>query len=127
MSPLAAYRLPGSGTGFALEWRAATYVSLAKALKDRVDAWDDRITSFNAVMTDYGALPGTATADERLQLLRTAETLVSTTVSSGLGVPAQLNIVNAARTAFGIRRADCDAAMGDGRCASATAASFRRD
>lgn len=104
VSPLAAYRLPGSGTGFALEWRAATYVWFAKVLKDRVDVWDDRVSSFTAVMTDYGALPGTATVDERLQLLRTAETLVSTSVSSGLGVPAQLHAVNKARTAFGVRR-----------------------
>jgi hypothetical protein len=104
VSPLAAYRIPGAGTGFAFEWRAATYVALTKLLAARVADWDKRLTSYTAVMADYAALPLTATAEDQLQLLRTAETLVSTTVSSGLAPPAQLLAVTAKHDALVAKR-----------------------
>ena len=104
VSPLAAYRIPGAGTGFAFEWRAGVYVALTKVLADRVAEWDRRLTSYTAVMADYTALPITATAEAQLQLLRTAEALVSTTVSSGLAPAGQLLAVTSKHGALMTKR-----------------------
>jgi hypothetical protein len=93
VSPLAAYRLPGAGTGFAFERRAEAYATICSILTARIDEWDTRLSSYDAVMTEYGALPPAATAETRLQLLRTAESLVGTTVSSELSPNAQLQAV----------------------------------
>ncbi len=90
VAPLAAYRLPGAGVGFALEWRARTHDAIANVLKERIADWDGRLGSYDAVMTEYGALPAGAPVETQLQLLRTAESLVGTTISSGLTVNAQL-------------------------------------
>jgi hypothetical protein len=104
VSPLAAFRIPGAGTGFAFEWRAGAYVAMTKLLTARIAEWDGRLTSYTAVMAEYTALPGTATAEAQLQLLRTAEALVSTTVSSGLAPPAQLLAVTAKHDALVVKR-----------------------
>lgn len=79
---VAAYRISQAGTGFAYEWRAARYAALTDLVAARVAAWDERIARHEQLLLDYVALPGTATVEERLQILRTAEVLVSTTVSS---------------------------------------------
>ncbi len=104
VSPLAAYRIPGAGTGFAFEWRAATCSMIADAFAARVTDWSGRLTAYTAVMTEYGALPGTATTEDRLHLLRRAEALVSTTVSSDLAVPAQLAAVTTKHDALVAKR-----------------------
>ena len=104
VAPLAAYRIPGAGTGFALEWRAGTHFAVTALLAARVADWDQRLTSYAAVMADYTALPLAATDEVRLQLLRTAEALVSTTVSSGLLVAAQLLAVTAKHDALVLKR-----------------------
>ena len=105
VSPLAAYRIPGAGTGFALEWRAGAYVAATALLTARVADWDARLTSYAAVMADYAALPPGATPEAQLQLLRTAEALVSPTVSSGLAPPAELLAVTTKHDALVAKRA----------------------
>ena len=104
VSPLAGYRIPGAGTGFALEWRAGAYVATTRLLAARDAEWDERLTSYDAVMADYTALPPGATVEAQLQLLRTAEALVSTTVSSGLAPAAELLAVTAKHDALVVRR-----------------------
>ncbi len=66
--------------------------------------WDDRLDHFDELLTEYAALPGSATAEDRLQLLRTAEVLVSTTVGSGLDPAAHLASLTPKRTSFQTRR-----------------------
>jgi hypothetical protein len=108
VSPLAAYRIPGAGTGFALEWRAGAYASVTAVLVARIADWDQRLTSYDAVMADYAALPGGAPADVRLQLLRTAEAMVSTTVSSDLDADAELLAVTGKRDALVAKRGELE-------------------
>jgi hypothetical protein len=108
VSPLAAYRIPGAGTGFALEWRTAAYAALAAVLLARISDRDERFTSYDAVMADYTALPGGASTDVRLQLLRTAEALVSTTVSSDLSVADQLLAVTGKHDALVAKRGELE-------------------
>lgn len=104
VSPLAAYRIPGSGSAFALEWRSAAYRAITSVLTKRVADWDVRLASYESVMSDYAALPVGSPADVQLQLLRTAETLVSTTVTSGLAPGAQLLAVTAKHDALVAKR-----------------------
>ncbi len=104
VSPLAGFRVPGTGTGSTLEWRATTYAALTALLRARVAAWDERLVAYGAILADYATLPGTATDEERLQLLRTAETVVSTSVTAGLAPAAELVAVRAAHDALVARR-----------------------
>ena len=73
-------------------------------LTARVADWDARLTSYAAVMADYAALPLGATPEVQLQLLRTAEALVSPTVSSGLAPPAELLAVTTKHDALVAKR-----------------------
>ncbi len=91
---LAPFRIRDAGSGFAYEWRAATYSAItgevtgedagkpARSLAAHIADWDTRLASFATVMAEFSALPGGADVEERLQLLRTADSLVSTTVST---------------------------------------------
>jgi hypothetical protein len=106
VSAFAAYRIHESGTGFALEWRSTTYATVTDLLQTRVTAWDTRLARFDQLLLDYAGLPGTATDQERLQLLRTAEVLVSTQISSGLTPAAHLAALTTKRGLFQDRRGD---------------------
>jgi len=106
VSAFAAYRIQESGTGFALEWRSATYATVTDLLRARVTAWDERLARYDQLLLDYAGLPGTATDQERLQLLRTAEVLVSTQISSGLTPAAHLAALGPKRGLFQDRRND---------------------
>jgi hypothetical protein len=106
VSAFAAYRIQESGTGFALEWRSATYATVTDLLRARVTVWDERLARYDQLLLDYGGLPGTATDQERLQLLRTAEVLVSTQISSGLTPAAHLAALGPKRGLFQDRRND---------------------
>lgn len=104
VSQLAAYRIPQAGTGFAFEWRARTYVAVSDLIATRVAAWDERRARHDELLMAYAALPGSATEDERLQILRTAEVLISSTVASGLTPAAHLAALTSERTAFVAKR-----------------------
>jgi hypothetical protein len=106
VSAFAAYRIQESGTGFALEWRSATYAAVTGLLRARVTAWDERLARYDQLLLDYAGLPGTATDQERLHLLRTAEVLVSTQISAGLAPAAQLAALSPKRGLFQDRRND---------------------
>jgi hypothetical protein len=43
---VAAYRLPQTVVGFALEWRAAAYASLMARIADRVKTWNERLARY---------------------------------------------------------------------------------
>ncbi|MFJ4790731.1 hypothetical protein [Streptomyces sp. NPDC088794] len=106
VSAFAAYRIQESGTGFALEWRSATYATITDLLRARVTAWDERLARYDQLLLDYAGLPGTATDQERLQLLRTAEVLVSSQISSGLTPVEHLAALDPKRGLFQDRRND---------------------
>lgn len=108
VAPFSAYRVQQSGTGFAREWRVAAYASVILPLAARVTAWDGRLASHDQLLTDFAALPGTATDEERLQLLRSAEVLVSLEISSGMTPAAHLAALGPKRAAFVARRDQLD-------------------
>ena len=108
VAPFAAYRIPQAGTGFAREWRADTYAAVTDLLSARVEAWDKRLARHDQLLLEYAALPSSASDEERLQLLRTAEVLLSTEIGSGLTPAAHLASLGPKRTAFGTRRDELD-------------------
>jgi hypothetical protein len=74
----AAYRLPGTGVGFALEGRAGAYAALASKIAGRVSTWNQRLARYQAAIQAYDALPTTTQEADRLTRLRAAELLIST-------------------------------------------------
>ncbi len=108
VAPFSAYRVQQSGTGSAREWRVATYASVTGLLAARVAAWDGRLASHDQLLVDHAALPGTATDEERLQVLRSAEVLVSSEISSGMTPAAHLAALGPKRAAFVVRHDELD-------------------
>jgi hypothetical protein len=113
--PFASYRFQQAGSGFAREWRADTYAAVNAPLAARVVAWDQRLARHDQLLADYAALPGSAPDDERLQLLRAAEVLVSTEMGSGMTPAAHLASLGPKRTAFVARRDQLDDIANDPR------------
>jgi hypothetical protein len=103
----AAYRLPHSGTGFAFEWRAATYTALAQTLAQRVTAWNESLAKYDARIGDYDALPAATPEAERLAKLQAAEILISTRlpVPPPADAAAYRVALDAKRLAFAGKRA----------------------
>lgn len=90
------FGLPQTGWGFTYSWKAATYGGLIDQLKALVDRWTKRLTDFDTAMTNYAALPGTMTDEERFEVLQRAELLISTTLTDPR--PASLTSLEAALT-----------------------------
>ena len=88
VGPLAAYRLPQTGTGFLFEWRANTYVSLTKKISDRIKVWNDRLKRFERSMKDYDKLPNKTPQEERVRMLQAAEILIRTQLTTPIPVSA---------------------------------------
>ncbi|WP_157940113.1 hypothetical protein [Arthrobacter ruber] len=106
VSPLAAYRLPQTGIGFTYEWRARTYSDLVDRVAALGKVWDQRRNRHTELMMEYAAQSPTAETEVLLQLLRTAEVLVSTTVSAE-GTPTALELrVTAKANSFDAKRAE---------------------
>jgi hypothetical protein len=105
---VAAYRVPQTGSGFALEWRAASYAALVDRLQALAVDWDGRRARHDELLAELGAMPPSATDDERRQLLRTAEVLVSATVSPETDLTLLAAQVAANATVFDTVRAELE-------------------
>jgi hypothetical protein len=84
LSTASRFGIPQTGWGFALEWKQRTFSALLDKVRELVNRWQDRLNQFDALLTQYNALPGTATDQERFDLLQQAERLVSTSITSPL-------------------------------------------
>lgn len=70
------YGLTEAGFGFVYDWRQSMYTTLLKKVTERVDKWEARRAEFNMLLAnDYLAA---ATDDQKTDVLRKAEALVST-------------------------------------------------
>ncbi len=61
------------GTGGLFETRRGIFAGMLDTLGDILSRWEDKRSAFDALIADYAALPGTATDEERVALLRRAE------------------------------------------------------
>jgi hypothetical protein len=100
----ARFAIPQTGWGFAYEWRKGQFKSIKAKASALVQRWNGRLTEFSNAVTQFNALPPTATVEEKTQLLQRAEQLVSTTFS--LPPPAAPADLDTKRDAFDARRLD---------------------
>jgi hypothetical protein len=120
-----AYRLPGSGTGFVYEWRAATYSALTAKIAQRLSTWRERLSRYDALIVEYDALPGPTPEADRIARLRAAEVLISTQLSApALASGPYRTALDAKRAAFVLKR---DALQGLAAAARDTLAQLLAD
>ncbi len=86
----AAFGIPETGWGYALSWRAGEYAGLVAALRERADRWDGRLASFAGLIDEYDVLDIATSDEERIVLLRRAESFVSTSPIASPVTPVAL-------------------------------------
>jgi hypothetical protein len=102
------FGIPQTGWGFALAWKQRTFDDLLGKVRELENRWQARLKEFDKKLTDYNALPATATDAERFDLLQQAERLVSTTIT--IPLPATPNDL---RTAMLTKRTNFSNKLGD--------------
>jgi hypothetical protein len=102
LSQASRFGIPQAGWGFALDWKRRTFSDSLKQVGELIVRWQQRLDEFEALLTEYNALPATATDRERFDLLQQAERLVSTSIINPLpATPKALEIaIVAKRTTF---------------------------
>lgn len=83
-SKISRFGLPQTGFGFMLEWKRQQFEVLRKKIEELIARWDNKLTEFNTLITNYNALPEAATVEERVSLLQKAELKISTTITTPL-------------------------------------------
>ena len=86
--PLVPFGLRSGGLTAGIEGRRAPYAAMQKTLAELHDRWTRYAEEYDAVMSEYAALPAAASNERRAKLLRAAS-LVSTAVIAPL--PADLD------------------------------------
>jgi hypothetical protein len=105
--PVTPFGLKAASLTIAVEGRRPRFTALLKAIDEIVERWEAKRDEFDDVMTDYAALPGTATNEERTALLIRAGRVVSTTVIAPLPPVADLETdIATLRTNFDTRFAE---------------------
>jgi hypothetical protein len=93
------------GWGGLYDWRSERFSTLLKRIADLLARWDERLTACEDALAKEAALPGTATPEEHVQLLRAAEGQVSTALAADLDPVPLRAAVEGKRTAFIGKRA----------------------
>ena len=71
------FGLPQTGIGILLEWKRQHFELLRNKIGELIVRWENKLTEFDSLISDYNALPGTATDEERFNLLQKAELKIS--------------------------------------------------
>ncbi len=82
VKPMAAYRLPQTGTGFTYEWRSRVFSSVAEKIGKRLGRWNQRLQDARELLDDYDALPLATPDPERIAKLQEIESMVGTSFIS---------------------------------------------
>lgn len=88
------------GWGGLYDWRSERFIALIKRFEDLLARWDKRRAACEDALTKEAALPGAATPEEHVQLLRAAEGQVSTALAADLDPVALRAAVEAKLVAF---------------------------
>jgi hypothetical protein len=105
--PVTPFGLQAASLTVAVEGRRPRFTAFLEAINEIVERWEAKRDEFDDVMTDYTALPGTATNEERTALLIRAGRVVSTTVIAPLPPIADLETeIATLRTNFDTRFAE---------------------
>jgi hypothetical protein len=100
----AAFGNTATGWGAIYDWRRERFNFLLKRMGDLLDRWDDALTRADEALSDEAALPGTATVEERVNLLRAAERDVSTDLAADTDPVALRAAVVTKRNLFAVKR-----------------------
>jgi hypothetical protein len=106
--PVTPFGLQAASLTVAVEGRRPRFTALLEAINEIVERWEAKRDEFDDVITNYAALPGTATDEERIALLLRAGRVVSTTVIAPL--PPTIADLEAAIATL---RGDFDTAFAD--------------
>ena len=105
----ATFVMPQAGWGFAYDFKQRVYNAILRQFAERATAWSDRLDEFDGLLLAEQALSGTATDQERFEVLIEAERAISTEATAPLpATPAlfRANVLNAKRVAFANKLAD---------------------
>jgi hypothetical protein len=72
------FGLPGTGVGFAYDWRRQQFTTLLDKLGAVIGRWERKLALFDQRLLDYANLPGTASDNEKMTLLLHAAMLITT-------------------------------------------------
>lgn len=86
----ARFGIPNTGWGFALEWKRTQFAALLEKVQKLVTRWRDKLHLFTEHMRRYDTLLPETPCVDKIDLLRTAERLVSTTLMQSASPPDEL-------------------------------------
>jgi hypothetical protein len=92
------------GWGGLYDWRAERFSTLLKRIAGLLARWDERLAACEDALAKEAALPGTATPEERVHLLRAAEGQVSTALAADVDPVPLRAAVEGKRAAFVAKR-----------------------
>ena len=93
----------GARWGSLYDWRSERFNFLLERMADLLTRWDDALDRAETALTDEAALPGAATPEDRVNLLRAAEREVSTELAADTD-PVALRIAVEAKTVLFIAK-----------------------
>jgi hypothetical protein len=70
--------IPQTGWGTLYDSRRQIFTGVLDKVREVVSRWEVRLAEFDQLLIDYANLPGTAMDEERFELIRSAERLIST-------------------------------------------------
>jgi hypothetical protein len=82
MVETSAYGGAGAGWGALYDWRSERFNFLLNRMASLLTRWDDALDRAETALADEAALPGTATPEDHVNLLRAAEREVSTDLAA---------------------------------------------
>jgi hypothetical protein len=102
-----------TGWGFAYSWKAVRFGEVLTQVAELIKRWDDHLTEFDLLMSQYAALPTTIPDDERIRFLLRAETLLSMQATDPVpATPSALRtIVLGKRLAFSNKQSQFEALL----------------
>lgn len=107
--PMNRFGLPGTGFGFAWDWRRREYETLIAKLTELLARWETKLSDFDQRLVDYGNLDPTTSDEQRIVFLLQAAQLISAepTTPPTAGDPTALldTLLNVTRPAFEAVRA----------------------
>lgn len=103
----ATFVVPQAGWGFVYDFKKRVFSAILAQAASLVTRWNEKLAEFQDLLNEEAALPGTASALRRFELLTRAERLISTTPTDPLPVtPAafRTDLITGTRPAFEARR-----------------------
>ena len=106
----AAFDIPQTGWGFAFDFKRRLFIAVLEKAASVAERWATRLASFDDLMMDYENLPGTATELDKLDILKRAVILITTSPLPTVGTADSIkgDLQTLTRGAFDARRADFD-------------------